>query len=132
MRVLAMNLLSFRVLSAVSYVLTVVTDTTLCLHDALPKGLDPGSLGYLQWQPSNDQHREAQAPSIVPSKHTANTDFPLLNTYKSVSNIGTLVISFITFELGVILKVKYARAEIFNSLLNSHKEATIKNLISTC
>lgn len=110
----------------------MVTGATLCLHDALPRGLDPDSLGSLQCQPNNNQPLGAQAPSIAPSKHTANTDFLSLNTYKSVSNIGTLVIPFITFELGVILKVKYARAEIFNSLLNSHKETTIKNLISAC
>lgn len=127
MRVLAMNLLSFSVLAAVSYVLTVVTDATLCLHNALPRGLD-----CLQWQPNNDQPRGAQAPSIALSKHTVDTDFPLLNICKSASNIGALVISLITFELGVILKVKYARAEIFDSLLNSHKEAPIKNLISAC
>lgn len=129
MRVLAMNFLSFSFLAAVSYVLTVVTDATLCLHNTLPRGLDSD---YLQWQPNNNQPRGAQAPSIALSKHTVNIDFPLLSIYKSASNIGTLVISFITFELGVILKVKYARTEIFDSLLNSHKEATIKNLISAC
>lgn len=103
MRMLAINLLSFSVLAAVSYILTVVTDTTLCLHDALPRGLYPDSL---QWQPSNDQPCGAQAPRIAPSKHTANTDFPLLNTYKSISNVGIMVISFVMSELGVVLKVK--------------------------
>lgn len=95
-----MDLFSFNVLAAVSYLLTMVTDATVCLHDALPRGLNPGSL----WcQPGNDQPHGAKAPSIALSKHTVNIS-------KSVSNIGTLIISFITFDPGIIIESKICKS----------------------